>query len=161
MAVVKHLSPTPAPKGMKAWLTRALQRLRALAKSNDQNELTRIIVSSLIICACVAIAVIALPWSEISKWWMATAVLAGCIPVAAFIFLFRAQYMLRRAFVATLGIVAAKSMFPTLGFEFLIGNTAGKVTVGELSGSLSASMVVVLALAFIAAVVETVLFSKQ
>lgn len=160
MAVVRHISPTPTPKGVKAWLKRAFQRVRITDTSDDKSGLMKRIVSSVIIFACIAIAVIALPWSELSKFWLLTAVLAGCIPVVAFIFLFRAQYMLRRAFIAALGVVIAKSMFPTLGVEFLVGGTNGKVTIGQLSGGLTASMVIVLAFAFIAAVVETVLFSK-
>ncbi|NRP76099.1 hypothetical protein ILFOPFJJ_07023 [Ensifer psoraleae] len=151
MAVVRHISPTPAPKGVKAWLKRALQRARTPATPNDKSGLAKIIVSSLIICACVVIALIALPWSEISKFWLVTAVLAGCIPVIAFIFLFRAQYMLRRAFVATLGVVVAKSW---------LGNTKGNLTVGELPGGMTVTMMVVLGFSFITAVVEAVLFSK-
>lgn len=120
----------------------------------------KIIASSLIVCACVVIALIALPWSEVSKFWLLAAVLVGCIAVAAFIFLFSAQYMLRRAFVAALAVVVGKSWFPTLGIEFLVGSTKGNITVGELSGGVTVSMMIVLAFAFIAAIVEAVLFSK-
>jgi hypothetical protein len=68
--------------------------------------------------------------------------------------------MLRRAFVAALAVVVGKSWFPTLGIEFLVGSTKGNITVGELSGGVTVSMMIVLAFAFIAAIVEAVLFSK-
>jgi hypothetical protein len=160
MAVVRHVSPTPAPKGVKAWLQKALQRARTKVGTYNSNGLTKSIVGPLLAFACVVIAVATVPWGDVNKLWLAIIVLAACIPLVAIILMFRAEYMLRRAFVVTLGVVATKSWFPTLGIEFVVGNTKSIITAGDRSGGLTTPMVIIVAFAFVAAVIETVFFSR-
>lgn len=160
MATAIHLSPTPEPKGFWLRLKKRLRRSTPLPTGEASRRLAPTIIGFSALGVCVGIAALTFPWESIDWLVLAAPIVAISVLLTIFLLVLRPQYILRRAFVATLGVAGAKQIFPSLGLTFLIGGVGGEVRFADLSGGLGVSMVIVVGLAFVAAVVETIIHRK-